>query len=134
MFSGRLINPVDLPFSTLYAGTTFTLICEVQLVPEVNTSVTITTSWQRDGTDLISSGRISVDSSATQSDEDSSMYLSMVMFDPLSNQDTGGDDGNYTCSAQIQNDTYITGSTSDGSETLMVEGKITIIMYFCTLF
>ena len=118
----------------LYAGTTFTLNCEVQLVPEVNTTVTINTSWYRDGTDLISDDHISVDSTATQSDNDNNVYLSMVMFNPLSNQDTGGDDGVYTCSVQVQDDTYIIGSISDGSETLMVEGKITLTLILCKLF
>ena len=76
---------------------------------------------------MISNDRISVDNTATQSDNDNNVYLSMVVFDPLSNQNTGGDDGNYTCSAQIQNTTYIIGSDGNSSETLIVEGKSTAL-------
>ena len=127
-FSGL---PANLSSSMLYAGMNFTLICRVQLVPEVNTLVNITTTWYKDGNELISSGHISVDSSATQS-ENNSVYLSMVTLDPLSNQDSGRDDGVYTCSVQVQDDTYITGSTSNGSKTLMVEGNNYALL--CKLF
>ena len=121
-FSGQLVSPVDLS-STLYAGTVFTLTCEVELVSEVNTPVTISTSWSKDGAELSGSDRISVDSMASQSESTTYMYGSDLVFTPLSNQESGGDDGNYTCTATVLDSTYITGSDNNGTEMIVVEGQ-----------
>ena len=121
-FSGQLVSPVDL-CSTLYAGTVFTLTCEVSLVQEVDTSVTISTSWSKDGANLSGSDRISVDGMASQSGNTTYMYGSDLVFTPLSNQHSVGDDGNYMCTATVQDSTYITGSDNSGTEMIAVEGQ-----------
>ena len=121
-FSGQLVTPLDLS-STLYAGTVFTLTCEVELVPEVDTFVTISTSWSKDEAPLNGSQRITVDSMASQSGSTTYMYGSDLVFIPLSNQESGGDDGNYMCTATVQDSTYITGSDSSGTEMIVVEGQ-----------
>ena len=91
-FSGQLVFPVDLS-STLYAGTVFTLTCEVELVSEVNTSVTISTSWSKDGAPLNGSQRITVDSMATNG----TVTTGNLQFSPLSTSDRG----QYTCTGRV---------------------------------
>ena len=122
-FSGRLVTPVDLSSPTLSAGTVFTLTCGVELVEDVDTPVGITTTWSKDGADLISNDRVLVSTTASQSEGDSSLYQSEMVFVPLSSQEDGGDGGNYTCSAVVQNSTHITGSSAEGSQEILVEGE-----------
>ena len=108
----------------LYSGTVFTLECIVLLVPEVDTTVTVLTSWSKDGSDISSTDRISVDSVAHDSMASYGvLYVSGLIFNPLSNMESGGDDGNYTCSAQVLDDGYITGSTISITQTIAVEGQ-----------
>ena len=111
-------SPVDLS-STLYSGTMFTLTCVVELVSEVDTSVTVLTSWTKNNTDLNSTSRISVDSEAILIT--TSTYGSDVVFTPLSNR-RSGDGGNYTCLAEVRDGEYITGSRSSSTQTIRVEG------------
>ena len=99
------------------------MTCEVELVPEVDTPVTVSTSWSKDRVDLHGSQRISVDSMASQPGSTTYMYGSDLVFTPLSNQESGGDDGEYTCTATVQNSIYITGSNHDGTKMIAVEGQ-----------
>ena len=115
------MSPVDLSSTPLYSGTVFTLTCLVELVSEVDTTVTVLTSWYKDGSMINSSDRVSVDSEAEQNTAFMNMYESDVVFNPLRNMQSGGDDGNYTCSADVQNDDYITGNTNSGTQTMAVE-------------
>ena len=115
------MNTVD-QHSTLYSGTVFTLTCVVVLVPEVDTTVTVLTLWSKDGSMISSTDRISVDAIVHQNMFHIFVYDSSIVFNPLSNMESGGDDGNYTCSAQVLNDTYITGSDNSGSDPIVVEG------------
>ena len=121
-FSGQLVSPVDLSSTTLYSGTEFTLTCVVELVSEVDTNVTVLTAWNKNGSMISNTGRISVDGVAIQNTIFMFVYESKVVFNPLSNMESGGDDGVYTCSAEVQNDEYITGSSSSGTQRLAVEG------------
>ena len=116
------MSPVDLSSTPLYSGTVFTLTCVVELVSEVDTTVTVLTSWNKDGSVISSSSRISMDSEATRNTAFMNIYESDVVFNPLSNVESGGDNGDYTCSAEVQNDDYITGSTNSGTQTIAVEG------------
>ena len=121
-FSGRLrLSPVDLSSTPLYSGTVFTLTCLVELVLEVDTTLTVLTSWYKDGSVISSSDRVLVITTAVRRTV-SYVYESDVVFNPLSNMESGGDDGDYTCSADVQNDSYITGSTSSGTQKIVVEG------------
>ena len=126
-FTGQLVSPVvDLSTATLYSGTVFTLTCVVELVPQVDTSVTVFTTWTKNGGTIVTNtSRISVDSEADEIT--SSEYGSDVVFDPLSNMESGRDDGDYICSAQVRNDKYITGSSAAGTETISVEGQHSIL-------
>ena len=117
------MTQVDQHSTTLYSGTVFSLICVVVLVTEVDTTVTVLTSWYKDGSIISSTNRISVDSMASQNIFLVNVYESSVVFNPLSNMESGGDGGNYTCSAQVQDDDYITGSATNITETLEVDSK-----------
>ena len=121
-FSGQLVSPVGLSSTPLYSGTVFTLTCVVELVSEVDTTVTVLTSWNKNGSMISNTSRISVDSMAVRNSTFMYVYESDVVFSPLSNMEPGGDDGDYTCSAEVQNNTYITGSSSSGTQTIAVEG------------
>ena len=90
---------------------------------EVDTPVTVFTSWSKDGAELHGSQRISVDIMASQPGSTTYMYGSDLVFTPLSNQESGGDDGDYTCTATVQNSSYITGSYHQGTEMIAVEGQ-----------
>ena len=116
------MSPVDLSSTPLYSGTVFTLTCVVELVSEVDTTVTVLTSWNKNGSMISSPGRISVDSMAVQNTTFMYVYESDVVFNRLSNMESGGDDGDYTCSSEVQNDTYITGRTNSGTQTIAVKG------------
>ena len=113
------MKPVSYQSIKLYSGTVFTLECNVLLVPEVDTTVTVLTSWSKDGSVISSTDRISVDSIASHVVDDIVVYVSNLIFNPLSNVESGGDDGSYTCSAQVLNDTYITGSNNSGTADIM---------------
>ena len=115
------MSAVNLSTATLYSGTVFTLTCVVELVPEVDISVTVLTSWTKNGRAINSTDRISVDSEADEIT--SSEYGSDIVFNPLSNMQPGGDDGNYKCSAQVKDAKYITGNSSSGTHTISVEGQ-----------
>ena len=119
-FTGWLLSAVDLFSTSLYSGTVFSLICVVELVPEVDTPLTVLTSWDKDGSRISSSDRVSVASMAYQTS--SYMYDSNVTFNPLSNQQSGGDGGEYSCLAHILDNDYITGNGSSNTQTVAVEG------------
>ena len=112
---------MDLSSAVLYSGTVFTLTCVVELVSEVDTPVTVLTNWTRNGSHLTNTSRLAVDSVAVQTIT-SYRYESDVRFNPLSNTQAGGDDGNYTCSARVLSGEYITGSNTSGVQEISVEG------------
>ena len=114
-------SPVDLSTDTLYSGTVFTLTCVVELVSEVDTNVTVLTSWTKNDTELNGTDRISVDSEAILQDT-TSVYQSDVVFTPLSNIAPDGDNGNYTCSAEVMDSDYIAGSNSIDTQSISVKG------------
>ena len=95
-------------------------------MPEVDTPVTILTIWIKDGSDIdYQHDRISADTTATQNS--SFIYQSVLVFNPLSNMDTGADSGNYTCLVTIEDSEYISGTNTNATQTLTVKG----IPYIC---
>ena len=124
MFFGQLVFPVDLSSSTtLYSGTVFTLTCVVELVPEVDTAVTVLTSWTKDGNNITGDDRITADGLAMPNATNITfVYESNVLFNPLSNMQSGGDGGQYTCSVQVEDQEFITGSNTTATQTILVEG------------
>ena len=127
-----MVSPIDISSIPLYSGTVFTLTCVV-MVPEVDTTVTVLTSWYKNDVIIATTDRISVDNTA-QSINDI-VYESDVVFNPLSNMASGGDTGDYTCSARVQDDDYITSNSSSATQAIAVEGQYIIITrYGSTLY
>ena len=126
MFFGQLVYPVDLSSSTtLYSGTVFTLTCVVELVPEVDIAVIVLTSWSKDGINIASDDRITAESEAVHMTTTATavIYESDIVFHPLSNVQSGGDDGNYTCSVQVKDQEFINGTSTNATQTISVEGQ-----------
>ena len=118
------MSPVDLSSTILYSGTVFTLTCIVRLVSEVDTTVTVSTTWSKNEMDITDTDdRITVDSMAVQDTNITYIYESDIIFNPLSNMMPGGDDGQYTCSALVEDSDYITGSSNDATQNITVEGQ-----------
>ena len=90
-------------------------------MPEVDTKVTILTTWRKDGSDIdYQHGRITGNTMATRNS--SFIYQSVLVFNPLSNMGAGGDSGNYTCSVTVEDSEYISGNNTTATQTLTVKG------------
>ena len=119
------MSPVNPSSTTLYSGTVFTLTCIVRLVSEVDTTVIVSTTWSKNEMDITDTDdRITVDSIAVHNTNITYIYESDIIFNPLSNMTSGGDNGQYTCSALVEDSDYITGSSNNSAtQTITVEGQ-----------
>ena len=82
----------------LYAGTSLTLTCSIQLNPAVNTSVMVTRMWRGPRSQTISnSNRVTVSNLVSRS---AFLYETTIQFIPLSATDSG----NYKCEATVTPD------------------------------
>ena len=71
-------------------------------------------------------GRISVMSIAVHRNSSITyFYESDVVFDPLGNSGSAGDDGEYTCYVEVEDAEFINGSMANGTQTISVEGQLT---------
>ena len=114
---------MNLISTTLYSGTMFTLTCIVELISEVDTTVSVITTWSKDGMNITNISRITVDSVAVHDTTTTFIYESDIIFNPLSNMTSEGDDGQYTCSAQVKDSEYINGSSNSFTQDTIVEGQ-----------
>ena len=112
----------SLSFTSLYSATVFSLTCVVKLVPEVDAKISIITTWNKDRSATDSSDRIKPDSMASQNNSISYVYESILVFNPLSNMKTGGDDGNYTCSVEVKGGDFFTGISTNATQAIEVKG------------
>ena len=109
---------VSSPSLPVFAGSTLTLDCNIQLRIEVDSEIVITATWKRNGTVLenTATGMVSdvVEISSTN-------YLSQLIFNPLQ---LGLDDGIYNCEARIEPQVaFVRGSVSQSnSVSLLVTG------------
>ena len=115
----------NISLAELYSATVFTLTCRVEVPPEVDTTVTVFTTWSKDGYDINenSRSRIAADGTATQNRSVIHVYESALVFSPLSNMDTGGDSGSYKCSVKIKDNQFISGITANATQTITVKGQ-----------
>ena len=123
-----LLNAVSPPVlsiipssASVYAGSFMTLDCNIQLIDAVDSQVTVTTVWKKNGIALTSLSRRRVLDTILSN---SSAYLSQVVFRPF---ELGSDDGVYSCKVTVKakdGDGYIL-SAVFGSDnmTLIAEGK-----------
>ena len=82
----------------LYAGTSLTLTCSIQLNPAVDTTVMVTRMWSGPGSQGVSnSSRVTVSNLLKRS---AFLYKTTIEFDPLSATDSG----NYECEATVTPD------------------------------
>ena len=117
------MSPVNLIFTTLYSGTVFTLTCIVELISEVDTTVSVLTTWSKDGMNITNTSRITVDSVAVHDTTITFIYESYIIFNPLSNMISEEDDGQYTCSAQVEDSEYVDGNSNSFTQDIIVEGQ-----------
>ena len=87
--------------------------------------MTVLTTWNKAGDDINdnSRSRISADGIATQNSSVIHVYESALVFNPLSNMDTGGDSGSYKCSVKIKDDRFLSGITANATHTIAVQGQ-----------
>ena len=116
------MSPVNLLSTTLYSGTVFTLTCIVELISAVDTTVSVLTTWSKNGMNITNTSRITVDSLAVHNTTTTFIYESDIVFNPLSNMTSEEDDGQYTCSVQVKDSEYINGSSNSFTQNITVEG------------
>ncbi|KAL5486438.1 hypothetical protein EMCRGX_G018913 [Ephydatia muelleri] len=99
--------------TSYYAGTPLNLTCTVQLIPQVDTNVTVTPEWFSDG-----SSNITIDNYTTISPMiGSSSYVTTLIFNPLGTNDSGW----YNCNVSVQPGTpYVISGVGGGSLFLQV--------------
>ena len=116
------MSPVNLLSTTLYSGTVFTLTCIVELISAVDTTVSVLTTWSKNGMNITNTSRITVDSVAVHDTTITFIYESDIIFNPLSNMTSEEDDGQHKCSAQVKDSEYINGSSNSFTQDITVEG------------
>ena len=98
------------PNLPVFAGSTLTLDCNIQLRTELGSEVVITALWKRNGTALVDTVSQIVSDVVEISD---TSYLSQLMFNPLQ---LGLDDGGYNCEARIEPQVeFVLGSVSQSN-------------------
>ena len=112
----------------LYAGTTFSLYCDISPGPSVDTAVTIRALWSGPNGDISMSGDRYVISNAMNTVPGSvsnQMHRGMLMFIPLSTSDSGM----YTCRVVVEATQFTTESDPGlGSVAITVQGKLNVVL------
>ena len=108
---------------TLYAGTTFALICDVTLDSSVvDSTVTVTAAWLGPGGEIFDNdSRYDIINSTlvTSGPSDYKLHRGRLMFSPLSTVDTGA----YTCRAVVKSAPFVNPSDSGtGNVTINIQG------------
>ena len=116
------------PVSEVFlAGTTLQLECSVQLdnLGAVDTAVSLSTTWDRSGVELMDGDRITI----AQTQIDPYEYQSILTFSTVSST---MDNGNYTCTATVSptdNEQYVASSTRGDFHSISVTGKHGVFVY-----
>ena len=108
------------PLGTLYAGTTLTFTCTIELDDQVDTGVMVTVDWTGPDGLMLNNARISI----TEASLTGPPYESRVMFDPLS--DGPEDGGTYTCMATVspvEKEEYILTGSNDNTVSIDITGN-----------
>lgn len=108
--------------ASVYAGSFMTLDCNIQLMDAVDSQVTVTAVWKKNGVTLTTLSRRRVIDAVLSN---SSSYLSQVVFGPF---EAGSDDGAYSCQVTVNatkdDDRYILSAVlSSDDVTLLAEGN-----------
>ena len=105
----------------LYAGTSLTLTCSIQLNPAVTTSVMVTRMWRGPRSQTVSnSSHVTVSNLVSRS---AFLYETIIQFIPLSATDSG----NYKCEATVtpdpQSQFVIMSTRSSDTHKVTVQGE-----------
>ena len=106
-------SPRDTRF---FQGLEFTFTCSIILDAAVDTSLTVQGTWNRNGTELVNDGRISVSYAPLAMPP----YKTTLTFNPLNISDAGA----YECSTTVtpQDTAFVIGITSSTSRNITVAG------------
>ena len=107
--------------ASFLAGTPLELSCSIQLDSAIDSVVSISTVWQRDGLNITGSARITITPPTVTI---SLQYVSLLQFSTLS---SSTDSGSYTCVTTVgptSSESYIVGATGMDVYTTTVDGKI----------
>ena len=109
---------------TYTVGLFLDLVCEVTLSPSVDSPLNLDPVWTRDGTPLSSGNQVSI---LPFTMSGSSQYRSTLRFSPLTREFIGNDTV-YSCEVNVsaKNDTFITGTATNTSATITVEGNVSV--------
>ncbi len=104
-------------------GLFLSLSCEVTISANVDTMVNLEPVWRREGIVLTIGNQLTV-GPFTNMTNNAQNFTSLLEFQPLT-RDFIGNDTLYECvaSVQPQNDTFISGTTTNTSTTITVEGE-----------
>ena len=92
----------------------------VDLGPSVNSPLSVSTNWIKDGSVIASDGGRITAHTETLRTSFIGNYESNVTFNPLSKTDSG----NYSCSVEVEDAEFITGATTSGvGESIEVKGQ-----------
>ena len=95
-------------------------MCVVDLGPSVNSPLSVSTNWIKDGSVIASDGGRITAHTETLRTSFIGNYESNVTFNPLSKTDSG----NYSCSVEVEDAEFITGATTSGvGESIEVKGQ-----------
>ena len=102
------------PNLPVFAGSTLTLDCNIELTTEVGSEVAITAIWKRNGTMLVDTASQIISDVVEIS---STSYLIQLMFNPLR---LVLDDGGYNCEARIEPQVgFVLGSVSQSNSAIL---------------
>lgn len=108
----------------IYAGSSVTLTCTIDLDQSVDTDVTITTTWKRSNNTITDSDRITI--------TDANLVFPYQTTLTISHLSRALDEGDYSCEASITANPlsrYIRRSTTaTATQTLAIRGDIPIFL------
>ena len=110
------------PTDTLYAGTTLTLTCSIELREQVDSPVSVTASWTGPGGLALSNMRTNISEAVHVG---GLMYESRAVISPLGNQTVDG--GVYTCTAMVTvtgNGEYIREAMNNNTINITITGDV----------
>ncbi len=110
-------------------GLLLTLRCVMILSTAVNTPHTLNPVWRREGEVLSANDQLSIGEFISDDDR---VYTILLEFQPITNALIGNDTV-YECEASVvpEDDTFVTGTTTNTSTTITVEGEWQYSCRYC---
>ena len=105
----------------LLSGHNLTITANISVDGNIDTPLTVSTVWARDGNSLSTNERFSISDVSNVSGMN--QYQAQIVFSTLS---SANDSGTYNCTVQVESEstyTYILSASGTGSATIDVNGK-----------